>query len=140
MPGALCRNTSPGLHPSCHRCRRHHQLTQEAAAGPAPTQRPPGRPAQPPTPALAQLVPDISCLSRPLCWSERAAELRRWQRGEGGSQGPVAACPAGMGGGGGSWATPPTISLGDPKKVRLCALSTTGLWRRQEIQASMELA
>ena len=34
MLGALCRNTSPGLHPSCHRCRRHHQLTQEATTRP----------------------------------------------------------------------------------------------------------
>lgn len=65
---------------------------------PCPPRGPQGGP-QPPTPALAQLVPDTSCLSRPLCWSERAAELRRWPRGEGGSQGPVAACPAGMGGG-----------------------------------------
>lgn len=108
--------------------------------GPAPTQRPPGQPAQPLTQALAQLVPDTSCLSRPLCWSERAAELRHWPRGEGGSQGPVAACLAGAGGGGGSWATPSCHLMGDPKKVRLCALSATGLWRRQEIQASVELA
>lgn len=35
---------------------------------------------------------------------------------------------------------PPAVSLGDPRKVCLCVLSPTGLWRRKEIQASAELA
>lgn len=34
----------------------------------------------------------------------------------------------------------PVVSLGDPGKVCLCILSTTGVWRREEIQASAALA
>lgn len=59
-----------------------------------------------------------------------------------GSQGPAAACHIGMGGGGGSCCllSPLAVSLGDPRKGCLCVLSTPGLWRHKEIQASAELA
>lgn len=35
---------------------------------------------------------------------------------------------------------PPAVSPGDPSKGCLCVLSTTSLWRHEEIQPSAELA